>query len=928
MSARTEPGLGPGTLLVRSMRAFRGGLIALAVVVVLATAGVVAWPAVTASLVSADAQHRLETAPVGDTSMTGTVPVSWMFGDPEQAVSTMWNAMPSALDQGKRRMQPALRRVATAGRFVGRSDGTGQSPSVTGIPALAVKTDPPRSSLGFSVEADGGLHSDAKLDAGRWPSGGYSAGTLEVVMSTAAARSLHWKVGTDRVLALKRDEVDASPLRGSLGEQPELKLRLTGTVSPRDASADFWRFDPARPKLGVGISSDPNSRTTLYHGVVWTSPDAWPHVATALGSPYMSVWFGLRDKAIDVTDLPGIAAGVTAFVATPLSINAGTASVDLRLSTQFTDLVQSILRRIGSVPTLLAIAAVGPLGAAIAVLFAGARLMALRRSRSLELMRARGGSELRVRGGMALEAAIVTVPAAIVGGAVAMTLTGAGASALLLIAACAVLPPLAVAATAQVEAKGRTHRRPVLSWTVELLVLLVAAAAAVLLVQRGAAPPAEPLSIDPLLAATPLLIVFAVCIVVLRVYPLLLSAIGRVTRALRGAVAQVGWATASRGRSGRLWPLFAMLTGVAVAVFAGNTLVTVLSGADQDALARVGANVTVSGSLTPAQLQRVRDVSGVERVAALRAVGYGTADSGENAATYLVDLHTVNAVQAQVPANRRLIPDTVPSTSGASSASAAVRAVIGGFSSSSHPTEFSFTDESGENEIRVPVRVVAHDSPNAAPFLSDQAWALLDRSAVPPGVRTQGHVAALLISTSDGVDVAAVAKRVNAVVGSDATVDSTAAAQERQRGGPLLPGIQNLMLAGAVLSVLMAVAALLLTLAMGRAARTRLLGVLRTLGFDRGQSAALVAWEVTPLTATAIVAGAATGIGLSALVLAALDLRPVTGALARPEFAVSWWMVGLVVAVFAVGAAIAVAVAVVHARRADTAQTLRAEEEA
>jgi len=370
----------------------------------------------------------------------------------------------------------------------------------------------------------------------------------------------------------------------------------------------------------------------------------------------------------------------------------------------------------------------------------------------------------------------------------------------------------------------------------------------------------------------------------------------------------------------------------------------VLSGADQDALARVGADVTVSGSLTPQQLQRVRDVPGVDRVAALRLVGYGGATGGENAATYLVDLDAVDAVQADVPAARRLIDPTPRATgdtatddrgAGAATGSMADRgagstadAVIGGFEASSRPTAFSFSDDSGEHVTRVPVRIVGHDSASAAPFLSDQVWALLDQSAVPASLRAQGHVAAVLISTSGHADVAAVAKRVSAIAGPDASVDSAAAAQQRQRGGPLLPGIQDLMLAGAVASVLMAVAALLLTLAMGRAARTRLLGVLRTLGFDRGQSAALVAWEVAPLTATAIVAGAVTGIGLSALVLVALDLRPVTGALARPEFAVSWWMVGLVVAVFAIGAAIAVTVAVVHARRADTARTLRAEEEA
>ncbi|GAB3395195.1 FtsX-like permease family protein [Humibacter soli] len=914
---RRSSSLSTVALGLRSMRSFRGALVALGIVVLLATAGVVAWPSITASLVSSDARYQLSAQPSAATSLGGTLSVQTYIGGPSDA-GGLWDSVPAALTKGRRNMQPALRAVTEPGRFVGRSDGVSRgSTAPPGIAVVPVASDPPRSALGISVEGDPELRSDARLVDGRWPKGGVDDGETEVVMSAKAARALKWKLGTTRTLNLDIDPVAESRLRfpGDTEGKPRLNLRLVGTVAPHDASSDFWTLDPVRADLGRGVSSDPNLKTPLYHGLVWMDADAWPKTAVALGSPYLSTWYGIDDGAVAVPALRDISAAATSFVATPIPVGSENTGQDLRLSTQLPDIINEILSRIASVPTLLAIVAIGPLGAAIAVLFSGARLMASRRARSYELMRARGGSEWRVRGGAALEAAAFTVPAAIVGGVAASLVTGAGASAAWLIAACALLPPIAIAATASSPTIGRGRRRPVLSWTVELLVILLAAAACIVLAQRGAQAVANPLSIDPLLVATPLLLVFALCIVVLRLYPPLLHGIGRLALAARGAVGPVGWATAARGGAGRLWPLFAMLTGVAVAVFAGNTLTVVLTGGHEDALRRVSADITVQADLSEAQLKQLGELPDVAAVAPVRLVGYADASTGQTVATYLVDAGEVMRAQSDVPADSKLFPVGSSGIGGAT--------VLGGLPTSTRPDSFAFND----GRDRMPVRVVDHAKTSAAPFLTDPSWALIDQRTAPASVRAASTPTAALIDVRPGADVAAVADQVNPIVGADAVVDSTSAAQDRQEQGPLLPGIQKLMLAGSLLAVIMAVAALLLTLAMGRRARVRLLSVLRTLGFDRGQSAALVAWEVTPLALTAIVVGVLTGLGLSWLVLDAVDLRPITGALERADFAVSWQAVAVVVGVFALGTAIAVGSAVVAARRADPARSLRAEEE-
>jgi putative ABC transport system permease protein len=916
-------------LLLLPLRAFRSGFVAIAVVVLIATTGVVAWPAVTSALVTADARDRVQQSPVAARDLTGTVPVQLIPGLEGRLASTagpVMSGLPAALQRARGGMQPALRSITGAGRIVGRSDGVSTPNSPQGLRAKREPSDPQLSALGLSVEADPHLHSDATLVSGRWQHGGVHDGTIEVTVASTTAKQLSWRVGTDRTIALAQN----SGLPRSLGltkdadGHPLLRLRLVGTVAPRDAGDDFWQLDQVRSRLGVSVSPDPNSKITFYHGLVWIDQDAWPQLALSLGSPYVYAWYPVRPTAIEVGALPGIAAASTAFLATPIDTGAGAGAQPLRLSSRLPDIARSVTDREGPVPTLLAIVAIGPLGAAVAVLFVGARLMTSRRARELHLVRARGGSELRVRGTLALQTAVAVVPAAIVGGVVAASTTSAlfgtwPASAPLLIVVCAVVPPMAVAITA--SAQGAARRRPVTALIAEGFVLALACAACILLLQRGASTATDPTVIDPLLVATPLLLVFAVCVLVLRVYPAVLRLIGRVARSSRGAVSPVGWASASRSDRGRLWPLFAMLTGVAVAVFAGTAFTTLVTSAEDDAVARVGADVSVSGPLSAAQVRRLESIDGVIAVAQLRLAGLGRTADGTNIPVYLVDAANVSSTQSRVGADRRLFPPDA--VAAASAGRSGALAVLGSVSDGRAVRSLTFDD----GRSQVPVRIVKSVSASAAPFLTDAQWALIDENRVPASVRAEATTVGALIGVRDGVDTARVAAAAQRVAGKAARVDSTAAERDRQGKGPLLTGIQALVIAGTVLALVLAIGALLLTLAMASGQRVRLLAVLRTLGFDRTQSAALVAWEIVPLAATAIVAGVTAGLGLSWLVVTAVDLRAVTGALARPRLALSPGVTGLVVALFVVGTAIALLVAVMSARRADPARTLRASEE-
>jgi putative ABC transport system permease protein len=327
---------------------------------------------------------------------------------------------------------------------------------------------------------------------------------------------------------------------------------------------------------------------------------------------------------------------------------------------------------------------------------------------------------------------------------------------------------------------------------------------------------------------------------------------------------------------------------------------------------------------------RLRAGGGVSVVAPLRLVGAARTKDGSDITAYLIDPAEISAAQSAVPEAQRLLPADLAASGGAVSgtgsratATGGAVTVLGGVPSSIPVNGLSFD----EGRSTVPVRVV-HRVPLAdAPFLTDDQWALIGGSQVPASLRAESTATGALIGVEPGADTGEIAAQVQRIAGRGAVVDSVQAERQRQGQGSLLVGVQALMLAGTVLALVMAVGALLLTLAMARGERIRLLAVLRTLGFDRTQSAVLVAWEVVPLAITAIVTGVLTGIGLAWLVVSAVDLRSVTGALARPQLVLSPGVIGLVVALFALGTAAALAFAVAAARRADPARTLRAAEE-
>ncbi|NYG20847.1 putative ABC transport system permease protein [Agromyces hippuratus] len=155
-------------------------------------------------------------------------------------------------------------------------------------------------------------------------------------------------------------------------------------------------------------------------------------------------------------------------------------------------------------------------------------------------------------------------------------------------------------------------------WMAEVLVAVLAVTAVVLLYRRGLATSTAATGVDPLLAAVPLLLSLLACLVVLRVYPIPLAALVRSTSRRADLVPFLGSARALRDPSAGLVPVLAVVVGVSVTVFSSVLLGTVQAGVERAADAQVGADASVGG--TPFTLEQLDQFAAVPGVAATAPV--------------------------------------------------------------------------------------------------------------------------------------------------------------------------------------------------------------------------------------------------------------------------------------------------------------------
>ncbi|WP_390178721.1 FtsX-like permease family protein [Microbacterium sp. MTN4-26] len=903
--------MGAVALTVRHLRSHGagGGIVVALLVVVLAFLATAA-PMLLAILADLTIRDRLDRLPPTQTdvvSETVGYPLS-ILDSPAEPWTTeqVWGPFASAVEQIRDEAGSPVPAILQPARMVTRNldnpiAGSGRTQSLT-------------------VAFDPAYEAEIELIEGRLPvaAAGFAssawpplpagvANRIEVVISRDTARELSWGIDETRVV----------------GTAPAVELVLVGVFEAAEPTADYWQH--VTSVLSPQIIDDGNEPRRV-------TGTAFAHPASLVtccltGRGTTLAWYPLVADEVTGRNAAATASSLRSFTAVSHPTGddgAGYGAEQIRFDAPILPELDAARAQVTAMVGVLAMIIAGPAGAGAAVLLLGCRAIIEGRRRSLRLLSARGASRSQVRAVAGIDGTIVGVAPAALGAAAALALASAlrvetvqpvWFLAALLIGAA---PPILLAVMAPSVAKPRTRtdiqaRGTRARVVVDVLVAFLAVLALTLLLLRGYS-----VGVDVLLAATPLLLALAACLVTLRLYPIPLSGLYRWARRRPGLDSFLGAARAMREPSLGLIPVLALVVGVSVAVLSGVLLSILQSGATEASRAQVGSDMRVTGGVFVGDvLGAVQDVDGVAAMAAISGAEPVTIASGEDEGAtmvFVVDAGTVRAVQGEGPG---LLP---PKVSLGSAATGDVTIVA---SASAARTIEDSTDTSLNG---VPVRIVGVvDGP--VPIGTRQNWVAVDVSAAEQILGGVPVARTLLLSLEPNAAAVNVADGVREVLGDAVQIDTADEINAQTASAPAVQGVRIALLLATGLSAVLSSLALVLTLTLGTPTRVRLVALLRTLGASRRAMRSVAAWEVGPPAVAAVVVGAAFGAVVPLVVMAAVDLRPFTGSTISPSYALDLGILGLTLVGFVGLVATLTTIALLVARRARLTSALRSVEE-
>lgn len=916
----TRRRLSTGRLLWRHATAGVGASVTVTIVVFVLAVIAVGVPRAIQLLVTDSVQHEVTSLPVTTRDLVAQAYGGPMIGasaNPENSpfqpdVDAVWGS----LEDGIADVRNAMPKV------VERSVGDAQY-AVTLVPNRAITDRAGAPDTEISLGFDPRLLEHVSITSGEMPDA-MTADVpndepTEILLSAIIADRMEWEPGEVR------------ELRTPNGNQP---LRLTGTFTANDESDPYWEHIKAslRPSIEIIGLAPP-----VVIGVGFAHPTSWEHVIPLSPGAQMQVWFPVNADALTATNAAAFTQGVRQFtrnahrVAEP-TVEDGwfgrytTLPVhELPFSTRVTNALDEAIAAASATSAVLAMLASGPIGVAAAVLLLGARLVVGRRNAGLQLAAARGASPAQLRATLVAEGLGIGVPASVLGAVVgSIAVPGPPQpSTLVLATLVALLPSVLLAATP--VASGTRRVRADLGpramgrwrWILETLVVAAAAMSVFLLLRRGLTTTGASVTVDPLLAAAPLLLALATCVVVMRVYPLPLAAVTRWAARRPGLVVFLGAARGVRDPAAGLAPILAMVVGVSVAVFSGAMLSTVNTGVEQSARASVGADLLVSAqAITAEQVDAIEAIDGVAATAQVYAevrVTLTHDGARDYLTTMVVDADRLAAVQEGKPGSIEGLDllqgegDGVPVI-----VSEAVAELLNG---------------ADDAEIDGSAIEVVGTAPTDGPMSGRRAWVIADRANAEELVGTIYSPSRVFVELDDNASATRVRDDIRSLVQASATVAIPEQVVAELRSNPVVTGLQSALIAALVLVSFLCTIAVIMTLARGAGARDRLLSMLRTLGLGRRSGTAIVGWELAPMTSVALIAGTALGIALPSIVLAGVDLTLFTGGSQQPSIVIDPLLTALLTGGFVLLVLVATTVAVVTARRTDPATALRMTEE-
>lgn len=725
---------------------------------------------------------------------------------------------------------------------------------------------------------------------------------IEAIVGTVEAKALGLRVGDTVTL---------------IGRSGKATVRVVGRYEPVDAAAPFWDDMRLAREACDRADEDTRYRATLLTDMVGVD------LAGALTGEYEERWRYRLDAAkLTADQVPAMTLAIGEIRRHPPEQTAVRSAVDTTLA--------EFEKRLRAVQAVLAVVRTGILATVAGLILLAARLAADRRRAEYALIRARGGAVRRIAGRVIAETAVVVLPAALLGWLAGLLVPGRPAvEEPALVAGFALfglLAPAVIAAAAARRPDFTGHRGDLVAGTTsprritaELFVIGLAAGGAYLLRSRGIGSGASSRSgtsgagggvgVDPYLIAVPVLLAVAASLIALRLVPFPLRVASRIAARGRGALAFLGLAGAGRSGGGstalRSWPLSVLVVAIATGIFTGTVASTVGNGRDRATDVAVPADAMVTGfSFAVETPERIAALDGV--TAAVPMLLASAAEVRSDASPLISQVQAM-VVDASVPQFRvpgRELPaalteasKTEASKTESSKTEASKTDVVPALAS---PRLAQRIGSSGQVDIqgrRYAFRVAAvRDTapglgtsvreflvlpsqampiPDFQPLVPNRI--LIDGSGWDPdAVRTvadEGQRAQTRKATGADVDPSAVG-------GTGLAYPATVTTHAGYRASLDEQGVDGVLsftfTAGVVAAAALALLAVALIVLAGAPARGQTLSRLRTLGLSTGQGRGLLVFELVPLLGVAILAGAAIGAALPALIAPALGLDDFT----------------------------------------------------
>jgi putative ABC transport system permease protein len=733
-----------------------------------------------------------------------------------------------------------------------------------------------------------------------------SDGVVPVVVSGAIAKARGLTVGSELDVALgQRSEVT--------GKELLVTLRVVGLVTTE--TPEDW---VDAPNVWTPFER-PNSlwAPPLYRFTVLTDAAGIDAISQRTGQPVTAlIRMHISPDRLTYKLATTVPDEVAALNANSRSL-AGDSGVTLGVRSDIGQVLAPYPTQAKAALAQMSVMLAGVLGIAGTALLLLTRLLVLRRQREYALERARGSSVISTGFRAALESVIVAAIGVTLGCLVALVFIGQvewDPLPIVVVAVIAVLAsPLQAMALARSMWRGvrepanRRDRQRIARrgkarrFTLELLVVALAALALVGVRGRNIALTRTD-GIDPLLAATPLLLAAAITLVVIRIFPLPIRLIVAAARPSRGVLGLMGAVRAQFALAPL--PIFALMLGVSLTVSGGLLVDTVRSGMDEASWQRVGADARIAVAPDEAPLSELRSAPGVTAAASYVARPAVGVDLGPSSTSL-----TIIGIDNEYPD----VVDALPGLSGESLRGLAMPTAAG--------DPLSIVVDQATAKQLSGVDIVMYYGPSYVPLhvIGTTSIAPTGYLAGPFAYVNLEALAAVLPTPFDTGSVLVVGPGTDAAVNAanlpaDSALTRAVWIQNRESLA-LVSGVQLTLLWAVIAAAALSTVALIATVIRGSRERGQSLSLLRTLGMRRRFGWWLALSELAPILIAAVLGGIVAGVVIVFALEPALGLDVLAGGLSIPDPSIEPVVIAaLPIAAFALLILGALADVIVHRR--------------